>query len=202
MTERKEMKMKKYFIITLVIMLLLVLTSCDYLSAAGTSEAESDAPADEVVTDEAVTAEEEQESTPPTESETEYEPETELVDVQQSDNAALEVSFTIEQLERAMYPQWNFGGEPDITNSHIISAQRVERESDYVWFESAGQYIDASNAVRYRMEVRHRELYFEWRELDNGFSEVDTIIGDYITSIIYRDFNVENGEPKLLFVSC
>ncbi|MCL2368716.1 MAG: hypothetical protein FWC72_06940, partial [Oscillospiraceae bacterium] len=111
-------------------------------------------------------------------------------------------SFTIEQLQRAMDPQWNFGGEPDILNHQIISVQRVERESDYIWFEPAGQYVDASNAVRYRMEVRHRELHIEWHDLGSGFVESEMIIGDYVTSILYNHFVVVGGAPQLLFVVC
>ena len=116
--------------------------------------------------------------------------------------AVSESSFTIEQLQRAMYPQWNFGGEPDVLDHQIISAQQVERESDYVWFEPAGEYVDASNAVRYRMEVRHKDFRIEWHDLGNSQVYPEEIIGDYIVSVMYNYFVVENGEPELLFVVC
>jgi len=111
-------------------------------------------------------------------------------------------AFSIEQLQHAMLPQWNIGGEPDILEHQIISAQQVERESNYVWFEPAGEYVDASDAVRYRMEVRHREFDIIWHDIGDGFVEMEEIIGDFITSIIYRDFNIVDGEPVLLFVVC
>jgi len=117
-------------------------------------------------------------------------------------SGAAESTFTVEQLQRAMVPQWHANGEPDILEHQVISAERVERESDQVWFEPAGEYIDASNAVRYKMEVRHREYYIEWHDIGDGLAEIEEIIGDFIVTVMYRDFNIVDGEPELLFVVC
>jgi len=168
--------MKKYLIFALAILFLLALAGC----AGGTASP----PA---VTSEPTAT---PELTPEPEPTTTEEP------------APDEDTFTIEQLERAMYPQWNFGGEPDILGHHIISAERVERESDYVWFEPAGAYVDASNAVRYRLEIRHRDMWLDVHDLGNGFVEAEQIIGDYVISIRYIDFITVNGEPELLFLVC
>jgi len=114
--------------------------------------------------------------------------------------AELESIFTIEQLEQAMYPQWNLG-EPDMLGHHIISIQRVERESDYIWFEPAGEYVDASDAARYRMEVRHRN--FRWESREPGDEQSPLVVEDYyVISIMYNHFLTVDGEPVLLFVVC
>ena len=101
-----------------------------------------------------------------------------------------------------MLPQFLLGEETDILEQQVISAQRVERESDYVWFEPGQEYLDASNAVRYRLEIRHRELSTILHPLDDGFYDAEQVIGDFVTSVRYRDFNLVDGEPELLYVSC
>jgi hypothetical protein len=114
-------------------------------------------------------------------------------------------TYTIEQIQIALQPQFQVGdwGEG---NPQVISVQRVEREVDSFFWESADSYIDLSDAVRYQVIVRFRqsiEDYTMWSEMwadseRNPFSRD----GDYSILTDYYHFHDVNGNPELVVVMC
>ena len=114
-------------------------------------------------------------------------------------------SYTIEQIQIAMQPQFQVGdwGEG---NPQVISAQRVERDRDSMWFEPGATYIDLSNSLRYRVAARFRqpiEDYNMWAEIYADWDESPfSRDGDYTILTGYYYFNDVNGTPELAFVLC
>ena len=115
------------------------------------------------------------------------------------------VTFTIEQIQIALQPQFQVGdwGEG---NPQVISVQRVERLVDSFFWESAGSYVDLSDAVRYRVASRFRqsiEDYNMWSGIW-AYSEINPFSrdGDYTILIDYYHFHDVNGSPELVVVLC
>lgn len=207
--------MRKYLLFVLTIMLLVVLTACDYL-ATGVSGAQSSYLADETEI-----AEEEQEFTP---EELESEPEPELTE-SDLESEQLEVaqddaehpsesvstppeSFTIEQIQVALEPEFQVGAWGDDGHGfpQVISAERVAHERGNVWIEPFAEYVDFTDSVCYRVTLRYRESIeifneraYSWPEdFPNPFSRD----GDYTILISYYYFHDVNGNPQLVVVVC
>ena len=73
-----------------------------------------------------------------------------LASESENDNA-----FTLQQITEALTPQLDFGQERPI-DWEVISAERVgiNPEGTASWFEPAGQYVDISGSVRYRVTIK------------------------------------------------
>jgi len=114
-------------------------------------------------------------------------------------------TYTIEQIQIALQPQFQVGdwGEG---NPQVISVERVEREVDRFFWESAGSYVDLSDAVRYRVAVRFRqsiEDYNMWSDIwANAESNPFSRDGDYTILTDYYHFHDVNGNPELVIVMC
>jgi len=114
-------------------------------------------------------------------------------------------TYTIEQIQIAMQPQFQVGdwGEG---NPQVISVQRVDRVVDSFFWESAGSYVDLSDAVRYRVATRFRqsiEDYNMWSGIW-AYSEINPFSrdGDYTILTDYYHFHDVNGNPELVVVLC
>jgi len=113
--------------------------------------------------------------------------------------------YTIEQIQIAMEPQFQVGdwGEG---NPQVISVQRVERDRDSFWWESAQSYVDLSNSFRYRVAARFKqsqEDYDMWAEIYADFDENPfSRDGDYTILTSYYYFHDVNGNPELVVVLC
>ena len=112
--------------------------------------------------------------------------------------------YTIEQIQIALEQQFLVNGYVD---PQVISAQRVVREIDGFWWESAQEYLDISNSARYRVEVRHSqslEEYNIWAEIyaNSNLPSPFRRDGDYTITTWHYHFNDENGTPILTHVAC
>ena len=116
------------------------------------------------------------------------------------ENQELPSVYTVEQIQTALQEQfkanaWN--------NPQVISVQRVVRETDGYWWESAGEYVDLSNASRYKVTVRYEESLEEYNKVSQLFNESPFVRdGDYTVYTGYYHFNDENGTPVLPHVMC
>ena len=108
-----------------------------------------------------------------------------------------EVTYTQEQIEAALEPQFQIG----MGESTFISAQRVERDRDSMILDSSPTPIDLSESVRYRVTY---EIRIPLDETDFRISDEYRIENGYIiyTVIDYFYFNDENGTPVLVVVRC
>ena len=114
-------------------------------------------------------------------------------------------TYTIEQIQIAMQPQFQVGdwGEG---NPQVISVLRVDRFVDSFFWESAGSYVDLSEAVRYLVAVRFRqsiEDYNMWSGIW-AYSEINPFSrdGDYTILTDYYHFHDVNGNPELVVILC
>jgi len=122
-----------------------------------------------------------------------------------------EKTYTIEQIQRAMEPQFRMG-IPSQEPQQVIAVERVERVREGFRPEGAGPgpYIyDLTNSVRYRVTYRYKpypEDYDFWVYSVEFFAnDPEPLIrrdGDFIIITEFFYFNDVNGEPELAFVSC
>ncbi|MCL2827606.1 MAG: hypothetical protein FWD99_02600 [Oscillospiraceae bacterium] len=115
-------------------------------------------------------------------------------------------AYTIAQIQTALEPQFQIGYWGEVP-PQVVSAQRVAREGDTMWFEPGGAYIDISNSVRYRVEIRFWEFPEEYTERASWWADTDEPSpfhrdGDYTILTQYYHFNDENGNPVLVVVMC
>ena len=115
-------------------------------------------------------------------------------------------AYTIAQIQAALQPQFQIGYWGEVP-PQVVSVQRVEREEDTMWFEPGGAYIDISNSVRYRVEIRFWEFPEEYAERASWWTDADESPpwrrdGDYTILTQYYHFNDENGNPVLVVVMC
>ena len=194
--------MKKILAVLLVLLLSGTLTACaelalleDILASVGEAETLELIPLPEEVEEEEIDEAEE-----PEEAEETEEPEdTEEAPAPPSETqeAAVPASFTLQQIEKALTPQMDFGGERHI-DWEVLSAERVgiNPPGTTVFFEPAGQYIDISNSVRYSVTVRWADTPI----FPGLYWDDDIRLGKTET----RDWNffIVGGEPELVFLVC
>ena len=120
-------------------------------------------------------------------------------------------TFTVEQIQLAMEPQFRMGIPPQ-EPQQVIAVERVERVREGFRPEGAGpgSYIyDLTNSMRYMVTYRfvpYPEDYDLWMYSVEFFAN-DLIPhirrdGNFIIITEYFYFNDVNGEPELAFVSC
>ncbi|MCL2838660.1 MAG: hypothetical protein FWE04_06325 [Oscillospiraceae bacterium] len=124
---------------------------------------------------------------------------------------AQETTYTIEQIQIALEPQFRIGSWGEEL-PQVISVERVERDRDGWRPEGAGPgpyTVDLTNSVRYRVTVRfipYPEDYDSWDYsiafwAESGEYRVRRDC-DFILLDEYYYFNDVNGEPELAFLSC
>jgi len=175
--------MKKYLIFIFAALLLLTLTGCDG-SAADTPPSPTATPDPTPATPDVPPAETTPDLPAPQEP---------------------PATYTIEQIQVALEPQFSMGdwgeGSPQ-----VISAERLARDRDSIWFEPSGSDVDLSNAFRYRVAIRfkqslegYHQASYGWPDsIPNPFSRD----GDYTILTSYYYFNDVNGTPELAVLSC
>ena len=117
-------------------------------------------------------------------------------------------TWTLQQIEEALKPQLDFGGERWI-DWEVISAERigVNPEGTTMWIEAGQSYKDISGSVRYRVTVqRADELNYPTEHLLYMFGgTLETFLNALLgrTETQEWDFFIrEDGSPELVFVSC
>jgi len=126
-------------------------------------------------------------------------------------DTAQETTYTIEQIQIALEPQFMVGSWSEEL-PQVISVERVERDRDGWRPEGAGPgpyTVDLTNSVRYRVTLRFQPYPEDfdhwdysiafWAESGEYYVRRD---GDFIILTEYYYFNDINGEPELAFVSC
>ena len=118
--------------------------------------------------------------------------------------------YTITQIQVALQMQF-LRGDWGESWPQVISAERVERDRDYIRFEGTPPDtperppIDLTNSVRYRVAVRFRqsqEDFMVWEELYRDFEPNPfRRDGDYTIMTGYFYFHDVNGEPVQTFVA-
>ena len=110
--------------------------------------------------------------------------------------------LTFEQIHTAIMPQIRMGwGDAEYA---IISAERVPRETDYFWWDSAADFVILLNSARYRVTYKVREPledYLFWAELW-GENSPFTRDGDYTILTGYYNIHKIDGVPRLVVVLC
>ena len=123
----------------------------------------------------------------------------------QADTARQEETYTVEQIQTALLPQFQVGdwGEG---NPQVVSVQKVEMDRDSITLEGSGTSIDLSISSRYQVIIKYRQSLDDfnlWAEIykdteNNPFRRE----GGYTIFTGFYYFNDVNGEPELAFVAC
>jgi len=139
------------------------------------------------------------------------------VDELQNGVAEQPQTFTAQQIQQALQPQFEMGIPPQ-EPQQVLAVERVERVREGFRPEGAGPgpyTYDLTNSFRYRVTYSYKpypEDYDFWTynvefwannpQYWDGSEPPTRFDGEFIILIGYFYFNEVNGEPELAFITC